>query len=426
MPPKWSKRVENCKFLSEPRLELQNYIDNLTPKQRVYFFGQCKHRLLRYKTFRRLSQGTPDWLACKQECCTGSIGPSMVGHNEHEPPLKTRDHMLHPEDRDEKDNSFSKFMKEHGHKTEEIARKDYQKEVENALQIVFDSYEGNFPVNHAGLPYILFCNIQLPIHNHCVPKIHIEVNGFVLDLNMPWRGVSLDGIVYVDGIPRWIVEIKCPVAKQYALWVLFKTCYYDQLMNNLHCIRQHHPTVEFCHVYVYSVQEMGRRCSFMEPFYFDAAYFYEWYMPRELHFYFTQFLPLRVDEEPELRDQSTISTSIQSWSEMGEQLLSHHPSPRRKNKFLCSHDQDLPVELRNLVDDYIGAHVSLLRTVSKRQMEEVRSSHKRCWFQPIDVTQLSSYDDEREDDLSEAPPSTKQRRFIQFRPVADGQTSAVL
>jgi hypothetical protein len=274
MPPKWKRREDNYTFLAQSCRLLHEYISRLTPRQRLYHYRKCQWRLTHYKKFIRLDQGTPEWLACKAECCTGSIGSAMVGHGT-DPPLHVKDKMLYPKNHEPSD--FSKRMMKHGHDTEDTARKSYQKELEVALQVCFEAYEGNFPVNEAGIPYMRFCNLSLPIHNGRVPQVHIQIKGFFLDLKMPWRGVSLDGIVFIDGVPLWILEIKAPAANDCALYVLFKTDYYDQLMNNLHTIRQHYPTVQFCHIYVFAEREDEKNQAFMDAFYFDEHYFWTWY-----------------------------------------------------------------------------------------------------------------------------------------------------
>lgn len=282
------------------------------------FFAACTQRIGQASNSQSFEQGSTEWLACKQKCITGSIAAKLVGHSPFKGPIEALDSMFgggvlneNGEIEEEAVSYRGRRAMLHGTKTEPVARTAYLAELRESMRkvmktatILFDvSMETGEKVEGSG--HVWFRGHRIDLRKDekgwAVPVIEIKHlgdarhrNGFWLDRSRPWQGASFDGQVLINGIFRWLVEIKCPFPdpdiedeiERDPVHILWRTIYYDQVMLQLHVARVTEPQVNFCDTYIYT-EKYG---SYLEPFYYDAEYVWTWMLPRMTSVYMSQGL----------------------------------------------------------------------------------------------------------------------------------------
>lgn len=142
--------------------------------------------------------------------------------------------------------------------------------------------------------HFLFRGQLIPIINiKKDPIIEIRHYALLIDPYNPWRGMSPDGVIFINDVAVGVLEVKCPYGsytQQYWLYVNMKTYYYNQTQCELYLCNLYWPTIKWVDFVVWSPTLFT-----VETMIFDAEYFYSWYLPRELRFYFHCYLPILVE-----------------------------------------------------------------------------------------------------------------------------------
>jgi hypothetical protein len=118
------------------------------------------------------------------------------------------------------------------------------------------------------------------------PVVEIRHYGLLVDPWNHWRGVSPDGVIFINGIACGVLEVKCSFGKKYSLYTNVRPYYYNQLQCELYIGNRYWPTIRWLDFVVWSPQHFT-----VDTYVFDVDYFYSWYLPRELKYYFRLYLP---------------------------------------------------------------------------------------------------------------------------------------
>lgn len=117
------------------------------------------------------------------------------------------------------------------------------------------------------------------------PVVEVRHFGLLIDPWNHWRGVSPDGVIFVNGVACGVLEIKCPYAKKNALYVNIKPYYYNQIQCEMYICRLYWPTIQWVDFMVWSPTNFT-----VETFGFDEDYFFSYYAGLETRFYFKGML----------------------------------------------------------------------------------------------------------------------------------------
>lgn len=152
-------------------------------------------------------QKTDEWLNARRFRVTGSRVGSILGHNFFQKPSDVLESMLYPQ-------KITNAAMEWGCAKEDTACAYYER----------------------------FLKKYAPNH-----KIEIKHTGLHVMKSKPWIGASPDGIVWVDGVPRLILEIKAPYSKRdkgfgRSVQQVF-TSYFDQITLLNYVFRETYPTI---------------------------------------------------------------------------------------------------------------------------------------------------------------------------------------
>jgi hypothetical protein len=238
-------------------------------------------------------QKSAAWLWARTGRITGSSTGNAVGHNRGTPVLKVAYEAV-----------FAKFKgniaSEWGAGKEVYAVQSYVNDLNRLVTREFrDQRRRGLVVQRRdaaraagggsgdrGCGWFAFRNQRVPVPDvDADPIVEVRHYGLLID---PWnhqRGVSPDGVVFVNGVAVGILEIKCPFAKNKSLYVNIKQYYFDQLMCELYIGHLYWPTCHWLDFVVWAPQAFT-----VDTYTFDAAYFFGWFAPRELRYYFALHL----------------------------------------------------------------------------------------------------------------------------------------
>jgi putative phage-type endonuclease len=191
----------------------------------------------------RMNQGTPEWLAARQNRLTASNFGAAVGVNRYCSPKSLCKQMLWKEF---KGNVATQWGTEH----ENEARQAYIQQMQSVY------------------PNVL---------------IRVEEVGLYIKPEHPWLGSSPDGIVYTEDEngkqERFLLEIKCPFKKQY--YAEIPSYYYAQVQGIMALMEL--PYCDFV-VWIPSSGVQIQRIEFNPPFWNDMflklkSFYFDFYLP---------------------------------------------------------------------------------------------------------------------------------------------------
>jgi len=134
--------------------------------------------------------------------------------------------------------------------------------------------------------YFIFRNQKIPVDNiNNEPSVEVRHYGLLID---PWnhqRGVSPDGVIFINGLAVGVLEVKCAYAHEKSLYVNLKNYYMNQLMCEMYIGHMYWPTIHWLDFVVWSPKNFT-----VDTYTFDTDYFYNWYAPREVKYYFVLFI----------------------------------------------------------------------------------------------------------------------------------------
>jgi hypothetical protein len=275
----------NLRWLAEPPLTRTWALKHMEPSERaIYEYLVILSPLQWLREIWRFSQKTKGWLWARKARLTGSVTGKAVGHLRGTP-------ILTAPYEDVWSKFKSGFAMAWGSGKEVYGTQCYANDLKRLVTAVFRRQRRTDPDGMRRRKTFVFRNQEIPvIHIDLDPDVEVRHYGLLID---PWnhhRGVSPDGVVFINGTPVGVLEVKCAFAKQKALYVNIKTYYYNQLMSELYIAHRYWPQIRWCDFVVWSPQNFT-----VDTFTFDATYYYLWYGPRELKYYFRLHLPTIAD-----------------------------------------------------------------------------------------------------------------------------------
>lgn len=117
------------------------------------------------------------------------------------------------------------------------------------------------------------------------PVVEVRHYGLFID---PWnhhRGVSPDGVVFINDVACGALEVKCAYADRFALYANIHPYYYDQIMCELYLCNRYWPTIRWLDFQVWAPDNFV-----VDTYTLNTDYFFHWYAPREIRYYFRLFL----------------------------------------------------------------------------------------------------------------------------------------
>lgn len=124
------------------------------------------------------------------------------------------------------------------------------------------------------------------------PRARMWHLGMAIDPFNHWRGLSIDGLVTINGVPILVVEIKCPYARgRFFLYENEPMYYLPQGADGCYGMWRMFPSVAAIHRVTYS-PEYGLN---VDLYAMDASWYLKWYIPRELRYYFGPLLAVLAE-----------------------------------------------------------------------------------------------------------------------------------
>lgn len=269
-------------FNTLPSLDLAVYLCFLdeTEKALLDSFRTCDRTEL-----EMVEQKSDKWLAARKGRTTGSNGYKFAGRDVRHSRFKNVCELI---GLSEKPSFSNKFM-QHGVDHEDIACIHYTEEQQTLLDAAFQAY---VKTNDPSISFVyrgveVIPKGSLNLQSMPCPKVTVRSTGMIVDAQCPWRAVSLDGVVCINDVPVWVIEIKCPMGfnQQYELYPFIPYHYIDQVQCNLYLSQQRYPGVQFIDFYVYSTRGTSCETFYLLPDRFQA------YLLQEFKFYFLLYLP---------------------------------------------------------------------------------------------------------------------------------------
>lgn len=239
----------------------------------------------------RFPQKSKQWLWARMGRLTGSMAAAAVGHHRYAPPLTKVREIL-----SEFKRSSNPLMDWGSGKelyagsayiaslNEDVAR-EYRKQRLAAAQQYGVNIKANFH-------HFLFRNqwIPVPADLRRDPTVEIRHFGLLIGMKATWRGMSPDGIVFINDIAVGCIEIKCSYKNQYSLYPNMYDYYYDQLMCELYLSQEFWSSAQWLDFINWTPDGFT-----VDEYLFDKEYFYTWYLPRESRFWFAALFPTLVN-----------------------------------------------------------------------------------------------------------------------------------
>lgn len=278
-------------FLSSPPMSRGEALRSMGVLERmVYEFLIILTPLSLLCKIWQFAQKSVQWLWARTGRLTGSHTSVAVGHQRGTPIMKGPYESI-----------FSKFKgnkaSQWGSGKEVYATQCYCNDFKRLVTHVFRSQRREkqlLRLKEGGKErlYFVFRNQRIPVPNiDQDPEVEVRHYGLLID---PWnhhRGVSPDGIVFVNGVAVGVLEVKCAYAQQKSLYPNIHTYYFDQIQSELYIGHLYWPTIQWVDFVVWSPQHFT-----VDTFTFDAHYYYQWYAPREIRYYFKLYLPTLAEK----------------------------------------------------------------------------------------------------------------------------------
>lgn len=272
-------------FLRRKPKTRTDYLNGMTYLERMLFEKAVLFRnpdsCLQILTHKQKSHR---WLWSRQGRITGSVSGSCVGQNPYCRVLKSAWESVYQVKYKDEDDKKQEEAPKWGEDHETQAAQDYLNDLNKHVQNKYSEAKRE-EKSHFQFRSVSFTTTREPV-------VEIRCFNLMIDFENHWRGMSPDGIVFVNGVPVGIIEIKCPYSLQkdtkYYIYPVIKSYYYNQLQSNMYIAHKYFrfPTTPWCDFIVWTPQAFT-----VEHFEFDADYFLHWYLPRELRFYFEIYLP---------------------------------------------------------------------------------------------------------------------------------------
>jgi hypothetical protein len=223
------------------------------------------------------------WLWARKGRITGSTTGTAVGHQRGKPILTAAYESCWV---GFKGNQASRW----GSGKEVYATQCYANDLQRLVTEVFRAQRKAGDVQRNG--YFIFRNQPITVQDiNRDPRVEVRHYGLLID---PWnhqRGVSPDGVIFINGQACGVLEVKCAYSKDKSLYINIKEYYYTQLMSELYLTNIYWPTIKWLDFVVWSPEHFT-----VDTYTFDARFYFTWYGPRELKYYFRLYLKATAEK----------------------------------------------------------------------------------------------------------------------------------
>lgn len=337
-------RFNHCRFLSQPIPTRTQALEQLLPWE--WLVVQERLQITVMDTIASIwqhAQKSAEWGQRRKGRATGTSTAPNVGVDEHTPVLTAAFKAVY-------EIFQKKPQTEWGTDCESYAAQAYTNDLYVRVVAEFRRQRRHGLVRSGGT--FVFRNQHIPVADVNVdPVVEVRHWGLVLDPWNTWRGVSFDGVVFINGVACGILEIKCCAprngqwvrvehGKAYAsvrelfqqlyLYVFQKPYYYPQVQTNLDVARRYWPTIFWADFCVWTPFHFT-----VETQTYDCDWHRTWCEPREIRAYFRARLPifteriLRLARDMRERETSTkeLETTTLTKDEVLRALDTHYPVP---------------------------------------------------------------------------------------------------
>lgn len=268
---------DHQRFLSQAPMTRGDALRNMNPIERMIFeFLIILSPILIVSKIWQFPQKSAPWLWARTGRLTGSHTGVAVGHQRGTPIMKGPYESTYIKFKGNKASMW-------GSGKEVYATQCYVNDLARVVTNVFREQRQSGAITATG--YFIFRNQKIPVRDiNEEPLVEVRHYGLLID---PWnhnRGVSPDGIVFVNGVAVGVLEVKCPDQGR-SLYINIKTYYFDQIMSELYIGHLYWPTIHWVDFVVWSPRHFT-----VETFTFDAGYYFGWYGPREIKYYYRLYL----------------------------------------------------------------------------------------------------------------------------------------
>lgn len=280
-----SKMADHQWFLNQAPLTRGDALRGMTKMERFIFeFLILLTPLLLIAKIWQFAQKSVAWLWARTGRITGSTTGTAVGQQRGTPIMKGPFESLYAKF---KGNKASKW----GSGKEVYGTQCYCNDFKRLVTTVFREQRASGAIQATMADgetngYFTFRNQKIPVPDiNNEPSVEVRHYGLLID---PWnhqRGVSPDGVCFINGLAVGVLEVKCAYANDKSLYVNVRLYYFSQLMNELYLGHILWPTIHWLDFVVWSPQHFT-----VDTYTLDTGYFYNWYAPRELKFYFGLFI----------------------------------------------------------------------------------------------------------------------------------------
>jgi hypothetical protein len=266
-----------------------------------------KHQALdRISTFEQKSKS---WHRSRKLMLTGSITGALVGHSLYKHPFNVANDLIDSIEGEKNENRTqdSKVMVtsdvetvgstntgDAGNENVAFAAKGYMAPADwgsskeaFAIQCYLDHFSTTVTLEwfkqykkNSNLSVFTFRGQDIPhLLGKKPPVVTVRHYNLLIDFDWVFRGVSPDGIVFINDVAVGCVEIKCSVAKRKDIHATFRMRNYDQVQNQIYVCQKYWPTIRW-NDYV----NWNPTLFTSETIVYDPEYYLTWYKPRELRF----------------------------------------------------------------------------------------------------------------------------------------------
>lgn len=289
-----TKRIatrDNIKFLQSP---LECDIRQLQSKMSmtewiVFLFLIVLHPFEHMvKQIARFPQKSKTWLLARQGRLTGSMAAAAVGHSRINFPLQKAKESQQEYVR------ISSLPMDWGSGKELYGTQSYVNDLRDQVHATFieqrlAAAKEHGPAFYDKWKYFLFRHQWIPVGEDPAILPQVQVRGYGFTINVSWRGMSPDGIVFINDLAVGCIEVKCAFKDNFALYPNIYEYYYDQLQCELYIGKSIFPTLQWLDFINWTPDGFT-----VDEYLLDEEYMYTWFLPREIRYYFRVFLPAFV------------------------------------------------------------------------------------------------------------------------------------
>jgi len=276
---------ENLEWLARPPMTRGDALRRMSPLERgIFAFLVVLRPLLLLSRIWSLPQKSEPWKWARNGRITGSSTGAAVGQQRNTRVQKAAYGSVYLKFKGSVATEWGSGKEVYGTRCH---ANDWKRLVVKTFREQRRSGEIQRTADAQGRLHFVFRNQRIPVpHIDHDPHVEVRHYGLMIDPWNHWRGVSPDGVLFINDIACGALEVKCSFGKKYSLYTNVRPYYYNQLQCEMYIVNRYWPTVRWLDFVVWSPEHFT-----VDTYTFDAEYFYGWYAPREIKYYFQLYLP---------------------------------------------------------------------------------------------------------------------------------------